>query len=151
MTWSVWFKVFEVSQRTFWTFYRENTSVETFVRQNVLKMRNIKIHKDSLLALSRASPSLIKKIIKTADKGLINALSEGALNLLGGNIDLNKREKRRLAKFKNKLRRIANKKESLKSRKKILQTGKFASILAGVLAPLLFEGIGALIKSRKKK
>ena len=114
-------------------------------------MANLKKHRQTLLVLTKARPKLVKEIISTADKSLIHALSECALNILTGVVPLTPAKKKKLTKFKNKLRSLATKRTSLKNKKNLLQKGGyqrggFISLLASVVAPLLFKGIGALAK-----
>ena len=116
--------------------------------------QRLKKHRETLLVLTKASPQLIKTIIKTASPSLIQALSECALNILEGNITLSPTQKRKLVRFKDNLRFLAKKRASIKKKKEILQTGRFVGILASLVAPLIFEGIGSLVKhiqNKKKK
>ena len=108
-------------------------------------------HKDTLLVLTKAKPKLIKRIISTAPKSLIHALAECALNILHGRVPLTPFQKDKLSKFKNKLRSLTVKRLSLENKKKVLQTGGFVGLLASLIAPLIFEGIGTLVKHIKNK
>ena len=72
-----------------------------------------------------------------------------ALNILKGNVTLKPAEKARLTKYRQKLRKVADKKVSLKQKHKIVQTGGFAPallapLLAPVIAPLAKQVIGGL-------
>lgn len=117
----------------------------------IVTMALLKKHKQTLLVLTKARPKLVKEIIATADKSLIHALSECALNVLTGVVPLTAAKKRKLSKFKENLRALAKKKTSLTNKKRVLQSGGFISLLASVVAPLLFQGIGALAKHIKNK
>ena len=102
-----------------------------------------------LLALAKAHPHVCRVILRGADKDLIQCLSECALNILKGNVTLKPAEKARLTKYRQKLRKVADKKVSLKQKHKIVQTGGFAPallapLLAPVIAPLAKQVIGGL-------
>ena len=80
---------------------------------------------------------------------LIQCLSECALNILKGNVTLKPAEKARLTMYRQKLRKVADKKVSLKQKHKIVQTVGFAPallapLLAPVIAPLAKQVIGGL-------
>ena len=91
-----------------------------------------------LLTLAKAHPHVCKAILRGADKDLLQCLSECALNVLRGNVKLTPTDKARLTKYKQKIRKVANKKVSLKQKHRLVQTGGFApALLAPLLAPLL--------------
>lgn len=113
-------------------------------------MKLLHDHKEEILLLSKAHPALIKKIIKSAPPSLVDALTEAALNVLNGNLHLTPRERALLKKFKTKLRSLAAT-PSVKSRKRILQSGKFIGVLAGIIAPLIIDGIIKLATRKKRK
>jgi len=114
-------------------------------------MALLKKHRDTLLVLSKASPKLARKIISSADRSLITALSECALNLLNGNVKISTGRKRKLAQFKKKLRTLATKGHPVELKKKTLQSGGFLTSLLAALAPILYKGVSALIGAIKKK
>ena len=98
-----------------------------------------------LLALTKGDPSVRKAILRGADKELLRCISECALNILNGNVPLKPAERKALKKHKNKLRRIVDKKTSLKKKQKIVQSGGFLPLLLGpllsVIAPLAGKAI----------
>ena len=94
-----------------------------------------------LQALAQAHPHICKAILRGADKDLLQCLSECALNVMRGNLTLTGPQKAKLTKFKQKLRKVGNKKVSLKEKHKIVQTGGFAPAL---LAPLVKPVIASL-------
>lgn len=118
----------------------------TFVERQK-NMAHLRKHRETLLVLTKARPKLVREIIMTADRGLINALSECALNILSGVVPLTPAKKKKLAKFKSNLRILAKKSTSVTNKKKAMQRGGFISLLASIVAPLLFKGIGALVSS----
>ena len=91
-------------------------------------------HATVLKLLQKSSPSVVRHIIKKADRKLLNTLCECSLNILKGNIALSKPQLIRLKKYKSALRKLVERKTSLKKKKDILQTGGFLSAL---LTPLL--------------
>ncbi len=99
--------------------------------------KRIKDHAFLLKHLSKAKPSAAKSIIKTCDKDLMNVFCECALNVLKGNVPLNKNQKQRLSVHKTSLRALTNKKHSLKKKKALLQKGGFLSALLGPIIGIL--------------
>ena len=111
-----------------------------------------------LRALAKSHPHVCHAILRGADKDLLQCLSECALNVLKGNVPLTSTEKAKLIKYKQKLRKVANKQVSLKQKHKIVQTGGFlpallAPILGAVLGPIATASVKAIsdrISNRKK-
>lgn len=98
-----------------------------------------------LQLLKDASPKLRSQILKNCNKYLLCCLCECANNILIGNVPLTKAQKKKLARFKNKLRQLASKKTRVADKKEIIQTGGFIgalltpviSILGSLLAPIV--------------
>ena len=110
-------------------------------------------HKKTLLLLSKACPKLAKKIIAKADNSLIKAISEVCLNVLHGVIPLSSAKKKRIGKFKDKLRFMAGN-EKISEKRSALQAGGFLGALASIALPLIFQGvtkIAASIRARKAR
>ena len=59
-------------------------------------MAHLKKHRETLLVLTKARPKLVQEIISTADKSLIHALSECALNILTGIVPLTPAKKKEI-------------------------------------------------------
>ena len=93
-----------------------------------------------LRILHRSKPALVKSILKHASSDLTKAICECSLNVLKGNIKISPAQKRKLAHHKTNLRLLANKKTSLKKRKRILQKGGFIGALLGPVLGVL-EGL----------
>ena len=106
-----------------------------------MKRTPFKKHEAILRILAKGKPSVVRAIINESKTDLINLLSQCALNILNGNVPLNKRHKRRLKKYASGLRKLASKKTSLKSRKSIIQQGGFIPALLGAVLPGLIGGI----------
>ena len=109
-----------------------------------------------LHALAHCHPSVTKCIIQGADRDLTDCIGECAHNILKGNITLKPSEKACLTKYKLILRKIASRRATLKSRKKVLQTGGFLPALLGpllgsVIIPLAKKAVGGIISAVKKR
>ena len=101
-------------------------------------------NKKALMLLSKANPKTVKKIILSANKSLISALSEICLNVLHGNIPLSPTHRRKIKKYRKNIRTLAGS-GALKAKRQVLQRGGFISALLGIAAPLLFKGISSLV------
>jgi hypothetical protein len=97
-----------------------------------------------LHVLKTAKPKLRGAILKEADKELILAIVECALNVLNGNCKLRECIKHKLRKHKKILRRLIDRSEKISSKRKhIIQKG-------GFLIPLLsavLSGLTSLIRA----
>ena len=85
-----------------------------------------------------------KAIINSADKSLIRAICELSLNLLSGNIELDKHSFEELKKYKKVLRKLVSKQKSksLSTKKRlIIQNGGFLQFLI----PAVIGGISTII------
>ena len=111
------------------------------------KMAN---HSKEVLTLIRNFSKLPAKqrrlILKTAPKELIHALSEASLNILKGTVPLTKAKYSKLKRHKASLVKLANPKESLISKRKIVQQrGGFLTALLGTILPIAASVIGGLV------
>ena len=107
---------------------------------DIMKHYHIKNYLPQLKALKAARTSKRRKIINDADSGLIKAIGESARNCLKGNVPLNRNQFHCLKKHKHSLRRLANKRTPLKTRKRIIQKGGF---LGSFLGPII-KAIGSI-------
>ena len=89
---------------------------------------------EMLKRLKRMRPKAMKATIKSANRQLVNALCEGSVNVLKGNVPMTPYQKRRLRRYKKDLRALVNRKVSVKRKKTVLQKGGFLSAL---LPPLI--------------
>ena len=115
--------------------------------------KKLKKYAGHIHALSNSSPHMCKAITKHAEPGLVKCLCECALNILKGNVPVSAAQKRKLSRHKTDLRSLAQVKTSAKKKKKILQKGGlaplvakialpvFTSLLSGVVTPLLQRGL----------
>ena len=116
----------------------------------------VKRQAPTLKALAKAHPHVCQAILKGADKDLLKCLSECAYNILRGNVKLTAAEKARLTKYKQKLRKVSDKKTSLKKKQKLVQSGGFlpallAPLLTSVIAPIAGEAVKGIAKAVAKK
>ena len=89
-----------------------------------------------LQVLAKSKPEIRDAIIQHGPADLIKAISEIVLNVLRGVIKITPRQKKRLARYKNKLRDLTNKKVSEKTKRKFLsQKGGGGGALA-LLVPI---------------
>ena len=109
-------------------------------------MERLKRQAATLHFLQKAPTSLQKTILNKASPELIPCICECVHNILQGNVQISSQQKRKLNKYKTKLRQLANKKISLKKKKKVIQTGGFLPLILGALAPILGSVIGELVK-----
>ena len=79
-------------------------------------------------------------LIKNANRALLEVFSAIALNLIKKNIPLEPRDISRLKKYENSIVRLAQKKHSLGTRRKILARGGFLSSILSIL-PALVGGV----------
>lgn len=90
----------------------------------------------ALHALHKLNPTQRRALLRTADDSLVRDICECALNTLEGNVVLSRAHKSRLARHRHTLRKLACKRGSWKSKKKILvQRGD--GFLGLLLAPIL--------------
>jgi hypothetical protein len=97
-----------------------------------------------LKLLNDATPKMRKKILKDCKRNLLCCICECALNVLKGNVPLKKSQKSKLARFKERLRKLASKKTRAKIKKRIVQSGGF---IGALLTPVL-SFLGTLLSSK---
>jgi hypothetical protein len=110
-------------------------------------MKRVKSNYHELQVLRKASPKFRKAIISNYNKELLNAISEIALNVLHGNIELPVTSQQKLRKHKTALRAPADKRGQLGpsevKRRVLNQRGGFLLPLLGAglptIASLLFK------------
>ena len=106
-------------------------------------MNRLKSQLRFLHVLKEAKPQATRALLASAGDDLIKAIVECAINTLNGNHKLNKEEKSKLSKYKNRLRALIDPKISFKSKRKLLiKKGGFivpllTSILLGVTGTLI--------------
>ena len=89
-------------------------------------MERIKSSFYKLRTLKDAKPKSRKAIISNCDKELINSISECALHVLRGNVKLLESQKKRLRKYKGRLRTVVDKRVPMARKKRLIkQRGGF--------------------------
>ena len=99
---------------------------------------------EKLRLLKEASPKVRKQILKDCNSSLLCCICECAINILKGTVPLKEAQKKRLARFKHKLRKLASKKPRRKIKKRIVQTGGF---IGALLTPVL-SFLGTLLSNK---
>ena len=89
----------------------------------------------------------IKFILKKASPDNINAISELFDNILKGNISCSKQKKKKIVPYKNHIRQIANKNNTVSKRRKHMIKGGF---LLGILLPAAISVVSEVISQIKK-
>jgi len=108
-------------------------------------MNRLKSQLHFLHVLEDANPQARRVLLASASDDLIKAIVECAINTLNGNHKINKEEKNKLSKYKNRLRALIDPKVSFKSKRNLLiQKGGFivplsTSILSGVIGTLIIN------------
>ena len=106
-------------------------------------MTRLKSQLHFLLVLKDAKLQARRLLLASAGDDWIKAIVECAINTLDGNHKINKEEKNKLSKYKNRLRALIDPKVSFKSKRKLLsQKGGFivpllTNILSGVIGTLI--------------
>lgn|SRR5678815_1161302 len=86
----------------------------------------------------KLKPSEKRKLI-SEDEKFIQCVCEVCLNLIKGNVPLNRPQKVKLRRYRNIIKKLSLNIKNLKNKKKLLQRG------GGVFLPLLFSVIAPLI------
>ena len=94
-----------------------------------------------LQVIAKSKPKVRNAIIEHGPADLIRAISEIVLNVLRGVVRLTAAQKKRLVRYKNKLRALASNKVSQKVKRKFLtQKGGGAGAL-GILVPIAIAAL----------
>jgi len=101
-------------------------------------MKLIRSNYHALQVLKTAHPKLRKAFLANCKSELVKTLTECSLNLLRGNVKLTPCQKRKLRKHRVHLRKLADKRVSLTSKRKIIvQRGGFLLPLLGAVLPTI--------------
>ena len=82
-----------------------------------------------------------KSLIKGADKEILLALSEIALNLMRRKVSFTEQEKKKLRPYEKQIYDLSLRKHNLTKRKAIVQKGGFLGALLGTVLPVLVSSI----------
>ena len=102
---------------------------------------------DFILFLKSKDKNIIKEIVKNLPVAVINALSEIIMNVLCGNIPLNKSDIEKLRPFRKLMQSLSNKSNSASSRKKLMISKKGGSLLS-IILPLAEPTLCRLISQK---
>ena len=92
-------------------------------------MKRVKSNYHTLYVLKKTHPKLRKAIISNCNKEFVNSISECILNVLKGNVKLLGCSTRKLRKYKAAVRKVADKRVPLSSKKHlIVQRGDSCSL-----------------------
>lgn len=83
-------------------------------------MKNLEKNLACLNFMSTCKPPIRKLILKNAKKDLIYAICECILNTINGNVELDPQTKIKITKHKKALRKLIDRRDSVKNKKKIL-------------------------------
>lgn len=104
----------------------------------------VKTHQALLHVLQGAKPNLRRAILQESDKALIYTICEICENLLLGNITLTEEQRKKLRRYRDDLRRLAQRGEGWKTKKQVLvQRG-------GALLPLLLSVVASILPTLLK-
>lgn len=108
---------------------------------------NLKKQYHFLRILAHSHPSQKRALLKTANNDQILSLCEICLNILNGNIPVNASK---LKKYKNLLRSLSKKRESIQKKKRLLvnQSGGFLPLIAPAIISALGGILGPIISKR---
>ena len=107
-------------------------------------MNRLRSQSSTLHLLHKAKPSLRKAIIANGNEELIRCICDCALNILKGNAPISQQDKRRLGRHKQNLRKLTNRRFSLKKKRKVLQSGGFLSSILTAILPVIGSLLGGL-------
>ena len=110
--------------------------------------KRLKKFAPTLQYLAKCDHKTAKALINKQQPQFIDCVSDICHNILRGKVQLSTKEKNRLRKYKNKIRKVASNTSSRKAKKNIIQSGGF---LASILLPLLGTLIGPLVRGIFKR
>lgn len=105
--------------------------------------QRLKTHTDLLRALHTLKPKYIKALLKSCDEEEINCICECIHNVLKGKVPLEEKEKRKLKKYKDILRKLVRKSTNKIRKHIIIQKG--GAFLPIILGSILSALVGSLV------
>ena len=109
-------------------------------------MNRLRKNGPTLHLLQKAPAPLQKHILDKTSPELICCLCDCAHNVLQGNDEISHHHKQKLKPHKTKLRKLADRKVALKTKRRIIQKGGFLPLLLSALTPVISGMVGTLIK-----
>ena len=101
--------------------------------------KRLRMNEPFLHLLGRSSAKLRNFLLKQATKEELASLFEICLNILRGNLPLSPHMHNKLKRERNTLRKLADKKISLKQKKKVINQKGFLGTIASIALPLLAQ------------
>jgi hypothetical protein len=99
-------------------------------------------------ALSKLSGRQRKQFLQRVNDEFINALGEGSLNIIKGNVPLTQDQYKKLKRHRSHLKALSNKRLPIRTRRQIVeQKGGFVGLLASILVPTIASLVGSAIGS----
>jgi len=102
-----------------------------------LQMNRLRSYVSTLQLLHKVKPSLQKAIIANGNDQLVRCICNCALNALTGSAPITQQDKRCLGRHKDNLRKLINRRISLKNKRKVLQTEGFLGVLLSAVIPTI--------------
>ena len=99
----------------------------------------------TLKLLHKAKPKFVKAVINNSPSDFIHCLADCCHNLLKGNIQITKHQKKRLEPYKETLRKLT-KPISVNQKWKLIQRGGFLTALLSVVIPTIAGIVDSLVK-----
>ena len=99
----------------------------------------------TLKLLHKAKSKFVKAVINNSPPDFIHCLADCCHNLLKGNIQITKQQKKRLEPYKETLRKLT-KPISVNWKRKLIQKGRFFSTLLSIAIPAISGLVGSLVK-----
>ena len=102
-------------------------------------MKRLLHHFPLLQYLGNLSPLEQKKLVNNSGADLIKLFNEICLNLVHRNLSLSASQIKNLKRFESEIKKLSERKHSLKLRKKVLTKGSFLKVFLVELLPSLIE------------
>jgi len=110
--------------------------------------KRVKKYAPTLELLAKCDKHTANSVVKSARPEFLNCIGDICYNILQGRVPLSPKDKTKLSKYKQQIRKIANKKTTLKSKRELIQKGGF---IGAILAPLLGSLITPIVQSIIRK
>ena len=100
-------------------------------------MDRLKRNASTLKLLCSAKKPFQKAVLEKSKDDLIKCICDISFNVLKGTAPISRQNKKRLSRHKSSLRKLTDRKLSLKKKRKVIQSGGFLSALLGAAIPIL--------------
>ena len=92
-------------------------------------MDRLKRNASTLKLLRGTKKSFQKAVLEKSKDDLVKCICDISFNVLKGTAPISKQDKKRLSRHKSSLRKLIDRKLSLKKKRKVIQSGGFLSVL----------------------